>query len=199
MNKKEKAIHTYAGKEHGSKQLRIVSSLKKQFSHYICVWNTSGWKSALVRALTGIVTQASSFIHSNLKRTWPYSIEMQLGETPGPVTGASKDYWKGRKPRRFHTGDMILIQDSLVQAQSKRNGDWWDPNGRLYTGGKRALTRFGFEKPKGEWNEVEIRVLGDKKATFVLNGEVVHEIMNSKKTENGELVPLTQGHIGLRG
>ena len=199
VNKKEKAIHTYAGKEHGSKQLPDCLVTKKQFSHYILRLEYKWLEKRFSPRIdwdrdAGILFHA----HGNLKRTWPYSIEMQLGETPGPVTGASKDYWKGRKPRRFHTGDMILIQDSLVQAQSKRNGDWWDPNGRLYTGGKRALTRFGFEKPKGEWNEVEIRVLGDKKATFVLNGEVVHEIMNSKKTENGELVPLTQGHIGLQ-
>ena len=60
------------------------------------------------------------------------------------------------------------------------------------------FTQFGIEKPKGQWNEIEIRVFGDKKATFMLNGKVVHEIMNIQKMEEGKLVPLTKGHIGLQ-
>ena len=45
---------------------------------------------------------------------------------------------------------------------------------------------------------MEIRVLANKKATFVLNGEVVNEIMNIQKMEGEKLVPLTKGYIGLQ-
>lgn len=136
-------------------------------------------------------------VHGDIRKVWPRSIEMQIGETPGAVTAGAKEYWKGRKPRRFHTGDLFLIQDGLVQAQFKRKGIWWDPNGGLYTG-RELWTQLGAEKPKGEWNQMEIRVLGDKKATFILNGEVVLEIMNMKKKEGEKLVPLASGHIGLQ-
>jgi hypothetical protein len=201
VNKKEKAIHTYAGKEHGSKQLPDCLVTKKQFSHYILRLEYKWLENRFSPRIdwdrdAGILFHA----HGNLKRTWPYSIEMQLGETPGPVTGASKDYWKERKPRRFHTGDMFLI--GPLQARYKRNGIWWDPNGELFTGGKpaswTAWSRLGVEKPKGEWNQVEIRVLGNQKATFILNDEVVFELMDLQKMENEEFVPLTKGHIGLQ-
>ncbi len=199
VNKEEKAIQVYAGKEHGSEQLPDCLVTKKQFSHYILRLEYKWLENQFSPRIdwdrdAGVLFHA----HGSLKKLWPYSIEMQLGETPGTVTGASKDYWKGRKPRRFHTGDLFLIQKDLVQAQYKRNGIWWDPNGELYTGGKPGWARLGTEKPKGEWNEVEIRVLGDKKATFILNGEVVFEIMYMQKMEGEELVPLTKGHIGLQ-
>ena len=199
VNKEEKAVHVYAGKENGSEQLPGCLVTRKQFSHYILRLEYKWLENRFSPRIdwdrdAGILFHA----HGSLKKLWPNSVEMQLGETPGTVTGASEDYWKDRKPRRFHTGDMILIQKGLVQAQNKRKGVWWDPNGELYTGGKSALTRFGTEKPKGEWNEVEIRVLGDKKATFVLNGEIVHEIMNMQKMEGEELVALSNGHIGLQ-
>lgn len=199
VNKEEKAIHVYASKEQGSEQRPDCLVTKKQFSHYILRLEYKWLEKRFSPRIdwdrdAGILFHA----HGSLKKVWPNSVEMQLGETPGTVTGKSKEHWKGRQPRRFHTGDLIPIHSNLVQGQSTRDGEWWDPNGELYSGGRRALTRFGTEKPKGEWNEVEIRVLGDEKATFILNGEVVNEIVNMQKMEGEELVPLSKGHIGLQ-
>jgi hypothetical protein len=57
---------------------------------------------------------------------------------------------------------------------------------------------LGVEKPKGEWNKMEIVVDGSKKATFILNGEVVHEIYDLEKEVNGKKVPLDKGRIALQ-
>ena len=61
-------------------------------------------------------------------------------------------------------------------------------------------TPLGAEKPKGQWNEMEIRVHGSEQATFLLNGEVVLETFNftQKKKKDGEKTPLDKGHIGLQ-
>jgi len=37
-----------------------------------------------------------------------------------------------------------------------------------------------------------------KKATFIFNGEVVHEIFNLKQKVDGKMVPLEKGRIGLQ-
>jgi hypothetical protein len=199
VNQEEQAIHVYAGKEKGSKQITDCLVSEKQFSHYILRMEYKWLKNRFIpRADWDRDAGILFHVHGDIRKVWPNSIEMQIGETPGPVTAGSKDYWKGRKPRRFHTGDLFLIQDNLVQAQFNRKGIWWDPNGALYTGGKYAWTKLGVEKPKGEWNQMEIRVLGDKKATFILNGEVLLEIENMKRMEGGDLVPLAKGHIGLQ-
>jgi len=57
---------------------------------------------------------------------------------------------------------------------------------------------LGVEKSMGEWNTMEIVVDGAKKATFILNGEKVHEIYDLEKTVDGKKVPLDKGRIGLQ-
>jgi hypothetical protein len=54
------------------------------------------------------------------------------------------------------------------------------------------------EKPKGEWNKMKIIVDGAKKATFILNGEVVHEIYDLEKKVDEKWVPLDKGRIALQ-
>ena len=199
VNKEEKAIHAYAGKKNGSEQVPGCLVTKEKYSSYILRLEYK-WLKKRFSPRTDWDRDAGVLFHAHgsLKKLWPYSVEMQLGETPGSITAKSKDYWKNRKPSRFHSGDVILIQQNLVQAQYKHKGAYWDPNGALYKGGKAIFTRLGIEKPKGDWNEAEIRVLANKKATFMLNGEVVNEIMNIKKMEGEKLVPLTKGYIGLQ-
>ena len=45
---------------------------------------------------------------------------------------------------------------------------------------------------------VEIRVEGDQKATFFLNGEKVLEVWQMEKKEGRAYVPLSAGRIGLQ-
>jgi hypothetical protein len=67
------------------------------------------------------------------------------------------------------------------------------------TNGRSRRTPLGSEKPKGEWNEMELRVHGNEKATFIFNGEVILETFNfAQKNKAGEKLPLEKGHIGLQ-
>ncbi|NJM39111.1 MAG: DUF1080 domain-containing protein [Akkermansiaceae bacterium] len=66
------------------------------------------------------------------------------------------------------------------------------------TWGGHVPTKLGTEKPMGEWNEMEIRVEGAKKATFIFNGEVVFEIFNMQQKIGNDFVPLDKGRIGLQ-
>ncbi|MDD7985257.1 DUF1080 domain-containing protein [Lentisphaera marina] len=201
INKEEKAIHVYAGKKQGSEQEHDCLVSKKQFSHFILRMEYKWLDKRFEPRLNWDRDGGLLFhVHGDLKKVWPNCFEMQIGETPAHVRGNTKDYWKGRKPtHRFHSGDYFIVPPRAhLRSQIKRKGPFWDPNGELISTNGAVITPFGKEKPKGEWNEIEIRVLGHKKATFILNGEVVFETVNMEQKKDGKFVPIEKGHIGLQ-
>jgi len=187
VNEKEKAIHVYAGCEAGSKQSSDCLNTEKQYSHFILKLDYK-WLDKRFAPRTDWDRDAGLLfhVHGDLSRVWPYSVEMQIGETPGDHTGK----------RRFHTGDLFVLGKHL-RAQSHRTKGWWDPKGKLHTG-RGGRTKLGVEKPKGEWNSMEIQVHGSEKAVFILNGEVTYEVLNMEQKKDEKFVPLTKGHIGLQ-
>jgi len=187
INQEEKAVHVYAGSEQGSKQVTDCLNTKEQFSHYILRLEYK-WLENRFAPRTEWDRDAGLLfhVHGDLRKVWPHSLEMQIGETP-------RDTFK---KRRFHTGDLFVLGKHL-RVQSKRKDNIWDPDGQIFTG-RSGPTRLGVEKPKGEWNEMEIRVHGSEKATFILNGEIVYEIMNMEQQIGKNFVPLEKGHIGLQ-
>ncbi len=60
---------------------------------------------------------------------------------------------------------------------------------------RRVFKAFNAEKPYGEWNEVELIVLGDS-SIHVVNGKVVMRLFNSSTMEENK--PLTSGKIILQ-
>jgi len=201
VNQEEKAIHVYAGKNQGSKQEHDCLVSEKQFSHYILRMEYKWLEKRFEPRLTWDRDAGLLFhVHGDLKKVWPNCFEMQIGETPGYVTKNKKEYWKGRKPtHRFHSGDYFIVPPRAhLRSQIKRKGPFWDPNGTLISISGPAMTPFGTEKAKGEWNEIEICILGHKKATFILNGEVVFEAVNMEQKKEGKFVPIEKGHIGLQ-
>lgn len=187
VNEEEKAIHVYAGQEAGSKQVSDCLNTEKTFSHYILKLEYK-WLEKRFEPRADWDRDAGLLFHvrGDLKKVWPWSLEMQIGETPGDSFGK----------RRFHTGDLFVLGPQRVQSRRTKNK--YDPEGKLVTG-KSGPTELGVEKPKGEWNEMEIQVHGSKKAVFILNGEVVYELENmEKEVGKGEFGPLTEGHIGLQ-
>lgn len=129
-------------------------------------------------------------MHGDLKKVWPLSLEMQIGESPGDKPAA-----KGNQGR-FHTGDLFVLGRQLRTDTPKEKR--YNPDAERKTG-RSVETALGTEKPKGEWNEMEIRVHGSEKATFILNGEVVLETFNFVQLQkDGSSLPLEKGRIGLQ-
>ena len=191
VNKEEKAIHVYAGQEHGSKQNTDCLNTDKEYSHYILKMEYKWLESRYHPRVDWDRDAGLLFhVHGDLKKVWPLSLEMQIGESPGDKKGG-----KG-KNGRFHTGDLFVLGREL-RVTTTRNGRWWDPKGKEVTG-RSGPTKLGVEKPFGEWNEMEIQVHGSKKAVFIFNGEKVYEITNFTQVVDGERVPLEKGHIGFQ-
>jgi hypothetical protein len=188
VNEAEKAIHVYAGKEEGSKQVDNCLNTEKEYSHYILKLEYKwGGKRFAPRADWDRDAGLLFHVHGDLKKVWPASLEMQIGETPGDGPA---------KGRRFHSGDLFVLAGNLRVERPVKDG-FYHPEGTRSNGGH-VPTRFGVEKPRGEWNEMEIRVEGAKKATFILNGEVVFEIFNMQQKIGDEFRPLDKGRIGLQ-
>ena len=189
INSEEQAIQIYAGQKAGSKQDNDCLVTTKQFSHYILKLEYK-WLEKRFAPRTDWDRDAGLLyhIHGDLKKVWPLSLEMQIGESPGD---------KEEKGRRFHTGDLFVLGKGL-SVEVPRKGQYYDPQGERKAG-QSVPTRLGVEKPKGEWNEIEIRVDGAKKATYLINGEVVFELFDMlQRDTEGKASPLEKGHIGLQ-
>ena len=193
VNEQEKAIHVYAGREANSKQTTDCLNTNKQYSHYILKLEYK-WLEKRFAPRADFDRDAGLLfhVHGDLTKVWPLSLEMQIGESPG-----DKPHGKGSKGR-YHTGDLFVLGREL-RTDTPIKDKLYDKDGEPKTG-RSVKTSLGVEKPKGEWNEMEIRVHGSEKATFILNGDVVLETFNftQKKKKKGEKTPLDRGHIGLQ-
>ena len=193
VNEQEQAIHVYAGCEAHSEQKTDCLNTNQQFSHYILKLEYK-WLENRFAPRENFDRDAGLLfhVHGNLKKVWPLSLEMQIGESP-----ADKPHGKGDKGR-FHTGDLFVLGKQL-RTDTPRKDKLYAKDGKRKTG-RSVKTHLGTEKPKGQWNEMEIHVHGSEKATFMLNGEVVLETFNftQKKKKDGEKTPLDKGHIGLQ-
>lgn len=188
----EKAIHVYAGEENGSEKENDCLVSKKAFSHFVLKLEYKWGENRFAPRPDWDRDAGLLFhVHGDLKKVWPDSLEMQIGESPGDKkNGQGND-------GRFHVGDLFVLGESLRVDVRKKDGAY-DPKAPLQTG-THVETRLGVEKPHGEWNEIEIRVDGAKKATYLLNGEIVFEMENFVyKNEAGEVAALEKGHIGLQ-
>ncbi len=187
-----KSLHVYRGEKANSKQKTDVLNTDKEYSHFILKLEYK-WLEKRFSPRTDWDRDAGLLfhVHGDLKVIWPLSLEMQIGESPGNKPNA-----KGAKGR-FHSGDLFVLGTDL-RVDTKRKDGYFHLEGKTKNG-RSYPTKLGVEKPKGEWNEMEIRVHGSKKATFIFNGEVVHEITNmTQKDQNGKRVPLEKGRIGLQ-
>lgn len=190
VNEDEQAIHAYAGEEAGSKQNNDCLNTDKVYSRFILKLEYK-WVGNRFKPRPDWDRDAGLLfhVHGDLKQVWPLSIEMQIGETPGDSGNAMN--------RRFHTGDLFVLGKHL-RAKTPRNGRYYDAEAKPKNG-RHVQTRLGVERPRGEWNQMEIQVRGAEQATFILNEEVVLEIFEiTQRSEEGETIPLDKGHIGLQ-
>lgn len=192
VNEAEQAIHVYAGAEPGSKQVTDCLNTNTDYSHYILKLEYK-WLENRFAPREDYDRDAGLLfhVHGDLTKVWPLSLEMQIGESKG-----DKKHGKGNKGR-FHTGDLFVLGRNL-RTVTAVDGRQYSPDGKKKRG-RSVSTALGVEKPKGEWNEMELRVHGNEKATFILNGEVVLETFDfTQSNKKGETSPLDKGRIGLQ-
>ena len=200
VNAEEEAIHVYAGKEANSKQATDCLYFDQQYSHFILKLEYKWLENRFETRPDWDRDSGLLFhIHGNVNRVWPFSLEMQIGESPGDKPDARGS------TGRFHTGDLFVLRKNLRASTPLGKDRKYAADGKRKSG-RNIRTPLGVEKPKGEWNQIEIHVKGSEKATFMLNGEVVLETFDffyeedaKDDSENAKKrIPLDRGRIGLQ-
>ena len=194
VDEKEKAIHVYAGKEPNSKQKTDCLVSDKDYSHYVLKLEYKWLENRFAPRTDWDRDAGLCFhVHGDLTKVWPWCLEMQIGESPGDKPDA-----KG-KTGRFHAGDLFVLRKGLkTTTRVGENKKYYAADGKPKVGAS-VRTPLGAEKPKGEWNEMEIRVQGSEKATFILNGKVVLETTDFYHVDKeGNKTPLEKGRIGFQ-
>ena len=147
-------------------------------------WGEKRWgKRATVRRDSGLLY----FGHGELgsaDKTWPRSIEFQIQE---------QDF-----------GDLYAIATQIT-VPARLDGKLWlyDPKGeptdfiQKRPIGNRCVRLVDAEKPRGEWNTLELICLnGD--SLHIVNGKVVMRLSKAQRLDSGTPVPLTSGNISLQ-
>lgn len=125
-------------------------------------------------------------------------------------------YWSDSQELQIQQGDMgdywpvgdVAIDIPSVPLDEKfyiysKDGDLrryyfaeiMDTNAQDSLAKRRVFKGFDAEKPHGQWNDVELVVLGDS-SIHIVNEKVVMRLYNSRKMSNDE--PLTAGKIMLQ-
>jgi Domain of Unknown Function (DUF1080) len=152
-------------------------------------WGESKWGIKLDKprdsGLLYFVHGAPGFDHD----TWPRSIEFQIQERDfGDVYAlgaqisvpAQMQSEPGAPPTWIyapHAEPMLIVQRPPVGNRCRRNMD--------------------LEKPHGEWNTLDLIVLGDQ-SIHIVNGAVVMRLAHAARLDRGAPTPITRGQISLQ-
>ncbi|MBK8566484.1 MAG: DUF1080 domain-containing protein [Saprospiraceae bacterium] len=119
-------------------------------------------------------------------RTWMKGQECQI------MQGRFGDYWS-------QAGGMVDVR-AVKQADGTylytKNAPLVAFGGSEKAGGYVARSQ-DFEKPKGEWNTVEL-INFEGKSLHIINGQVVMVLENSRHIVDGKEVPLRKGKLELQ-
>ena len=131
---------------------------------------------------------------------WPRSFEFNIAERD------LGEFWS--VDYTIVDAEVVPIGDSpeeqaAFKAWCKRNGAN-GPKVRFQKGGKKQTFRGGgfmpggdFEKPFGEWNQLDLYAVGDR-SVHVVNGKVALVLTGLRQKVDGKEVPLTKGRIELQ-
>jgi hypothetical protein len=123
--------------------------------------------------------------------------------------GAGLDVWMSSHEFQLCTGkmgDSYCMGKSYFEIPSVKSAD-----GKTYTYSATGdKIKFGigqtapiagksadYEKPKGEWNTIDLYCFG-RTSVHVVNGKVNMVNYNSGKIENGQVLPLSRGKIQIQ-
>lgn len=153
-------------------------------------WGEKKWEPRLDKALdSGILYHSQGECGADYWRTWMTSHEFQLIETSDE--GSSGDYWcigQTRVDVRAQKDSVKMVFDNNASIVGIGAGM---PNG-YYCAAKGTI-----EKPKGEWNDIEL-ICYEGKSLHVVNGKVVMALSNLRYVDNDVEKPLDEGKIQLQ-
>jgi len=126
----------------------------------------------------------------------------------GPF-GEGLDVWMSSHEFQLCTGkmgDSYCMGRSYFEIPVVKGSDGksftWSPIGKMTQFGDGKAAKNGskccdYEKPKGEWNVIDLYCFG-RTAVHAVNGKVVLINYNSGKIVKGKVVPLTRGKIQIQ-
>jgi len=97
-------------------------------------------------------------------------------------------------------GDYYTLQTvaSATVKRDEKSFKTYDPSGVFQDHANGPIVKSeDHEKPRGEWNVVEVVCNGDT-STHIVNGHVVNVLTNGRKREGDKAVPLTKGKIQIQ-
>ena len=110
--------------------------------------------------------------------------------------GAFWNVWKSCPEMQVQEGDMgdlFLLAGPRAKVRYDETGHW-DPTAEPAAPNGRMIRRFNNESPHGQWNRLDVYVLGNT-AIHMVNGAVV---MVAEDIVRDDGTPLSEGHIQIQ-
>lgn len=180
--------------EDGEPVLKITGEIygglttKETYSNYYFSakfkWGDKKWEPRLdAKRDTGILYHCYG-AHGRFWKTWKTSLEYQVQETDiGDFISLSGNTETPKLP-----GPLVQIRGNAEKLK-------FDPASENYFEGKGYIhASLEPDAPHGEWNHLEIYVVGNN-AVHVVNGEIVM-VVEDARTPDGK--PLTEGQIQIQ-
>ncbi len=196
FNKDERGVFTTSIVD-GEPVLHVTGEIygsvhtKQEFENYHLVvqfkWGTQKWPPRLTEPLdSGILYHVIGDHGIDYWKAWALSQEFQIMEH------STGDWWQ-------IAGSQIDIRCEKAEGETV---PIYNPKAPLISygpggAGITCLRGKDAEKPRGEWNTLELITFGDK-SLHIVNGEVVMALSNSRYTLDGNVIPLTKGKILLQ-
>jgi len=197
LNKDEFGVFTMI-EEDGQPVLRISGEIygcvatKSEFENYHLKlqvkWGDKKWhpRKQLLKD-SGILYHSIGPHGAESWRSWMLSQEFQV------MQGHMGDFWS-------QANSAIDIRAYLPEYIMNPVADKSQPFLALGRGEEiqgYCMRSANYERPHGEWNELEL-ICFENKSIHIVNGEVVMILKNSRYVENGKKVPMNKGKIQLQ-
>ena len=196
-NKNQADVFTVTAKN-GEPVLRISGEYygciftKKDYQNYDLKlkvkWGSKKWEPRLnLLKDSGILYNSVGECGKDYWRAWMISQEFQI------MRGHMGDYWNTAKSAI----DIRAYIPEGVMNPLASDTQPFIPIGAGTDNGGFCMHSADYEKPEGEWNELELISFGDK-SLHIVNGHVVMVLRNSRLIEDGKTIPLDKGKIQLQ-
>ena len=197
LNKDEFGVFTMI-EEDGQPVLRISGEIygcvatKSEFENYHLKlqvkWGDKKWhpRKQLLKD-SGVLYHSIGPHGAESWRSWMLSQEFQV------MQGHMGDFWS-------QANSAIDIRAYLPEYIMNPVADKSQPFLALGRGEEiqgYCMRSANYERPHGEWNELEL-ICFENKSIHIVNGEVVMILKNSRYVENGKKVPMNKGKIQLQ-